>query len=464
MEEWERPARIFLHFFDTHFLEVKEAAINRERIRKECKLATRFALLAAQNVLVPAASFFESSLCREVLGELEPIYDTGFLRLVGGGANLAEFFEDKRRQYCKDSLAHADYFQPIPPLFPAFTGRERSATKDIITRWNERLKVVGSLGEVFDGTGITVPKDIEKTWMQIAERLGDQAFIVDHVEPLLLGKPTHPVVRNRLHAIINAAYFESFTREFQAGVITDLVFLHAPHPVPSWGTDLSYKFLREEARRQDLLSRIVSAGPTNFLELRHEAAWLAILTAGVRATPRIDVIDRFYALPRPTELQVFAEDIDSFSKIKNVKPDDVSDIVDNGYFPRLEDDIQTAIEEILGMSFHTKDWAGEISDLYSTYVQFGGRRTAAAFLLKGRGKRTKQMTIADCGKNGDQIVRLFESPAELFVVQFVGAISEAVIKDFEIKVEHRRFQGKRAWFLILDGQETARLLRAYGKA
>jgi hypothetical protein len=234
--------------------------------------------------------------------------------------------------------------------------------------------------------------------------------------------------------------------------------------VPSWGTNLSYKFLREEARRHDLLARIVSADPTSLLQLRHESTWLAILAAGVRATPRIDVIDRFYALPRPTELQVFAEDIDSFSNIKGVRPEDVSDIVDNGYFPRLEDEIQAAIEEILGMSFHTKDWGGEISDLYSTYVQFGGRRTAAAFLLKGRGKRRKQMTIADCGKNGDQIVRLFDSPAELFVVQFVGAISEALIKDVETKVEHRRFQGRRAWFLILDGQDTARLLRAYGKA
>lgn len=134
MEEWDRPARIFLHFFDTHFLEVKEAAINRTRIQKECKLATRLALLAAQNVLVPAASFFESSLCREVLGELEPIYETGLLRLVGGGANVTEFFEDKRRQYRKDSPVHAGYFQPIPPLLPSFAGRERSATKDIVTR------------------------------------------------------------------------------------------------------------------------------------------------------------------------------------------------------------------------------------------------------------------------------------------------------------------------------------------
>lgn len=463
MDEWDRPDRIFLHFFDTHFLEVKEAAINRERIRKECKLATRFALLAAQNVLVPAASFFESPICREVLTELEPIYETGLLRLVGGGANLTEFFEDKRRQYRKDSPAHTHYFQPIPPLFPAFTGREHSATKDIITRWNEKLEIVGSLGDVFDGTGISVPKDIEKTWMQIAERLGDQAFIVDHVEPLLLGSTSHPVLRNRLHAIINAAYFGSFTREFQAGVMSDLVYLQAPHPVPSWGTNLSYKFLREEARRLGVLAEIVSTDASSLLQMRNESTWLAILAAGVRATPRIDVIDRFYALPRPTQLQVFAEDIDSFSKTKNIKPDDVSDIVDNGYFPRLEDEIQTAIEEILGMSFHTKDWGGEISDLYSTYVQFGGRRTAAAFLLKGRGLGRKQMRIADCGKNGDQIVRLFESPAELFVVQFVGAISEAVIKDVETKVEHRRFHGKRAWFLILDGQDTARLLRAYGK-
>lgn len=73
------------------------------------------------------------------------------------------------------------------------------------------------------------------------------------------------------------------------------------------------------------------------------------------------------------------------------------------------------------------------------------------------------MTIADCGKNGDQLVRLFTAPADLFVVQHVGPIAEMLVKDVEGKVGALRANGKDVHFLIMDGQDTARLFHAYGK-
>ncbi len=73
------------------------------------------------------------------------------------------------------------------------------------------------------------------------------------------------------------------------------------------------------------------------------------------------------------------------------------------------------------------------------------------------------MTIRDCGRNGDQIVRLFQSPAELFVIHYVGPIAEAVIEDVHGKTVARRAQGANANYLIIDGQDTARLLYAYNK-
>ena len=75
----------------------------------------------------------------------------------------------------------------------------------------------------------------------------------------------------------------------------------------------------------------------------------------------------------------------------------------------------------------------------------------------------KEMTIADCGKNGDQLVRLFTTPADLFTVQYIGPISEMLIKDIQGKVTELQAQGKTAHFLVIDGQDTARLLYAYGK-
>ena len=90
-------------------------------------------------------------------------------------------------------------------------------------------------------------------------------------------------------------------------------------------------------------------------------------------------------------------------------------------------------------------------------------RKNTAFLLKGPGKNIKTLEISHCGKKGDQIQRLFKSPAELFVIQFIGQISEAVIEEAESKTLLLRHEGINAQFCILNGYDTARILKAYGK-
>jgi hypothetical protein len=73
------------------------------------------------------------------------------------------------------------------------------------------------------------------------------------------------------------------------------------------------------------------------------------------------------------------------------------------------------------------------------------------------------MEIRDCGANGDQLVRLVESPARLFIVQFVGNVAEAAIRDIDGKIRALRSSGRKAVFCIMEGQDTARVPRAYGK-
>jgi len=125
--------------------------------------------------------------------------------------------------------------------------------------------------------------------------------------------------------------------------------------------------------------------------------------------------------------------------------------------------VQLSLESILDVPFHRRDWGGETNDLYTANLVLNGRRRSTAFLLKGCGLRAREMRISDCGKNGDQIVRLFQSPAELFVLQYVGPVSDAVIEDALGKTLQRRSQGFDANFLVIDGQDTARLLVAYDK-
>jgi len=160
---------------------------------------------------------------------------------------------------------------------------------------------------------------------------------------------------------------------------------------------------------------------------------------------------------------LYVEDIDSFRKVRDVNPATVMDVLTDGYLNRSEDSVQTALERILSVPFHKKDWGGEQNDLYTANLLINGARYETAFLLKGNGLRSKTMEIKHCGVNGDQILRLCNSPAKLFVVQFVGRISEAIVSDIDGKVRHARSQGKDVWYCIMDGQDTARVLRAYGE-
>lgn len=172
-------------------------------------------------------------------------------------------------------------------------------------------------------------------------------------------------------------------------------------------------------------------------------------------------------LPRYTDLPIhdrlFIEDIDSFIKARNVNPAMVAHILQNGFLDKTEDQVQLAFEQILGVSFHKKDWGGETNDLYTANVIINGVRHSTAFLLKGPGIGKKEMVIADCGKNGDQLVRLFSIPADLYVVQFIGPISDMLITDVQGKITAMRERGEIANYLIIDGQDSARLLYAYGK-
>ena len=165
----------------------------------------------------------------------------------------------------------------------------------------------------------------------------------------------------------------------------------------------------------------------------------------------------------PIETRLYVEDIDSFAKVRDVNADKVSHFLKpGGYIDISEEKIQLGLESILNEHFHKKDSGSEYNDLYTSSLLLNAHRRATAFLLKGNGLRVKTMQIKHCGKNGDQLVRLCESPAELFIVQFVGNISESIVKDIAGKVDRLRSSGKQALYCIVNGVDTARLLHAYG--
>ena len=69
------------------------------------------------------------------------------------------------------------------------------------------------------------------------------------------------------------------------------------------------------------------------------------------------------------------------------------------------------------------------------------------------------------GKHGDQIQKLFSSPADLFVLQYWAQVSERVRETVTSYADLRSgHQAKRVYYCIIDGKDSDRLALAYPDA
>ncbi|WP_342086175.1 hypothetical protein [Dyadobacter sp. OTU695] len=159
-----------------------------------------------------------------------------------------------------------------------------------------------------------------------------------------------------------------------------------------------------------------------------------------------------------SDLELDIEDIEEFKKVRLIERADNSlDLERNRKIP--EQAIKRHIAEILGERHIEKDWGGESSDLFTCNLSLAGKRRKAAFVLKGP-SHFKTMRMRDLGKNGDQLVRLFDEPADIFIVQHCHNVSQDVRKTvhaFASRVD------RLSRYCIIDGIDTQRLLLAYNK-
>ena len=155
--------------------------------------------------------------------------------------------------------------------------------------------------------------------------------------------------------------------------------------------------------------------------------------------------------PKP----IFIDDVTNFSKVKDFKKGK------GEYLNILEKDVKNLIKKIIGEHREQKDWGGEQSDLFTTNLIINKKRLISAICLKGRGKKGV-LEISDCGKNGDQIIRLFKEPANLFIFQYVGEISHQVY-DFMETCAYKKSEGgiKEIYYCLINGSDTKRLIDAY---
>lgn len=158
-----------------------------------------------------------------------------------------------------------------------------------------------------------------------------------------------------------------------------------------------------------------------------------------------------------TYARLAPEEVDCFREIAQVSEAEVADICP---LTLSEAEVKGHLCEIIGNPFAQKDWGGETCDIFCN-IRFRSRTIPAAFVLKGRAYAHKPLRIADLGKNGDQLVRMFSLPAEVYVVQSNGPIDGAVHNQLRAQVAEKLMTNQPVYYLVMDGVQTARLLRAF---
>jgi hypothetical protein len=129
-----------------------------------------------------------------------------------------------------------------------------------------------------------------------------------------------------------------------------------------------------------------------------------------------------------------------------------------------EAEFKSGLQRILGEDGRFKDWGGEIADLFTTQFRVERRRRPVALALKGPATKGK-LTPGKMGKNGDQIQRLFEAPAEVFLVQYCRQVDSAVPTQMkQLAIVKSLMTNSRVFYGVIDGKDSRRLMCAYPDA
>ncbi len=154
----------------------------------------------------------------------------------------------------------------------------------------------------------------------------------------------------------------------------------------------------------------------------------------------------------PNVKHITIEDIDQFKDIKKIKE-----------IPKEEEFYENAVKEKfksrIGETGTFTDWGGEKNDLFSTNARIKGKRISAAFAFKGKGTNGV-LTPKKMGKNGDQILRLFQSTGEIFFIQYNRQIDQSILEYMETFAKVASLhKGKKIYYGIIDGIDTSKIMQ-----
>lgn len=267
---------IFLHYFDSHFLEERGIKYNYNNALNEANIATKIAYLSSRIVIIPIASYIESSFCQRCINPLFDFIENGEIRFVGKSSSLEEYKERKLQQYASN-CKQLEIYKKINPSQLVIIPRTRSATTDILQSWNNEAKH-GTIDTLVKYSDKKTQNKIEKIWDQVPHLLQNKPVIIDNVLPLLVDKETSPniIFVNNLYNYINRYYFDSFITEYSAGIISDLKYLYLDKSVFPNVDSISYVSVLTHFRKIDKLKILTNSNCEELFNFKNSPEWMEI--------------------------------------------------------------------------------------------------------------------------------------------------------------------------------------------
>jgi hypothetical protein len=285
-----RPVLI-AHFLDHYVLELsgygyRGLALAR-CVAAEANLAFRMALLAGEQVLVPAVSYFQSPLCRRIVTQYRGMFDLGCIKLVADAYDWTEFQEYRLREYRRGSQQYDIYNGigqmrgPLPPL----AGSDRNTTSALHEQWTRFITAPSDA--TLDANDIArllgspnVPaSDVRAE--DVIEILGPSAFVAETIYPLMFEQQDATLL-GRLSALVCSMFFRVMSEDHHATFVEDLAYIRSMKPERG-STVLSYRhFLRRLKLDPDLFREVCYCAPIDLLRLHFDPRVAAVAAESFR--------------------------------------------------------------------------------------------------------------------------------------------------------------------------------------
>lgn len=237
---------VLLPFLDHYVLALSGYGTSSRRdslIAQECRLAMRLALLCCDQVFVPAVSYIQSAVCRQILDEHRSHAELGAIRLVSDAPTWHEFLDARCGEYASSSLEHTLYSCAAQKSwlhdFPIFaTGM--NTTSALHLEWSRKSHeanfqdlILRETPEHFDS-----PDRRRQFLVCAAEELGSRAFLANNLAGCF---QDHQIMVSQelLTPVICHLFFSHFQSHAQVDTLGGLAFVRE---IPSIGSQRCLNF------------------------------------------------------------------------------------------------------------------------------------------------------------------------------------------------------------------------------